>query len=124
VVGSIGAIIVHSEISRALDEDGVAVRIFRSGDRKMRGNSMEVLDERAAAKCQALVDEAGDTFARLVSLGRSMDLEAVLATEADTFTGNNAVEIGLIDAVLSKRDAWSRLEEETDRIKRQRRNAP
>src|SRR3546814_11579452 len=42
--GSIGAVILHAEMSKALEEEGINVTIFRSKDGKMRGNAMEVLD--------------------------------------------------------------------------------
>src|SRR3546814_13472078 len=55
--GSIGAVILHAEMSKALEEEGINVTIFRSKDGKMRGNAMEVLDEATKALFQGMVDE-------------------------------------------------------------------
>jgi ClpP class serine protease len=122
MVGSIGAVIVHTEFSAAMEEHGVKATIIRSGDRKYRGSSMEPLDDPTLAKLQHSVDDARRRFAKLVSIGRNIAFKDVMATEADWFEGDEAVELGLMDAVLGERDAWGRLEEECDRIKRQKRN--
>jgi capsid assembly protease len=121
MVGSIGCVVVHTSVNRALDENGIDVTVIRSGERKMRGNPYEALDEKTAAKLQASVDDVRKRFANLVSIGRNMPVADILATEADWFEGKEAVSLGLMDAVISEREAWSRLEEECDRIKRERR---
>lgn len=121
IVGSIGCVIVHTSINRALEDNGMDVTVIRSGDRKMRGNQYEALDDATQAKLQASVDDVRKRFANLVHIGRNIPVADILATEADWFEGKEAVNLGLMDAVISEREAWSRLEEECDRIKRERR---
>lgn len=122
MVGSIGCVIVHSEVTAALDDAGIKVTIIRSGERKMRGNAYEKLDKRTLAKLQASVDHVRDRFSTIVSMGRSITLEQAMATEADWYEGEEAVALGLIDEVLTEGEAWARLEDEIDRNKRERRN--
>lgn len=122
MVGSIGAVIVHTEISAALAEGGAKVTIIRSGDRKYRGNAYEPLDDPTLEKWQKSVDDSRRRFAALVAAGRGIDARDVLATEADWFEGEDARKQGLIDALLPEREAWDRLVEECDTIKRNRRN--
>lgn len=121
--GSIGCVMVHTSVSNALEENGIAVTVIRSGERKMRGNMYENLDEDALAKFQASVDAVRFRFATLVSTFRDITFEEAMATEADWFEGDEAVERGLMDAVISEREAYSRLEEECDKIKRMNRNS-
>jgi capsid assembly protease len=123
VVGSIGCLIVHSEMTAALDEKGINVTIIRSGERKARGNPYEKLDKKTITKLQASVDDVRDRFAAVVAMGRGITVEQALATEADWFEGEAAVELGLMDAVISEREAWAMLEDEIDQIKRERRTA-
>lgn len=123
MVGSIGTVIVHTSVAAALDENGIAVTVIRSGDRKYRGNQYEALDDATEAKLQASVDEARDRFANLVSIARGIPAKDIIALEGDWFEGQAAVDLGLMDAAISEREAWSRLEEEVDRIKRERRRA-
>lgn len=120
--GSIGSVMVHTSVSDALEENGIKVTVIRSGERKMRGNMYENLDEATLAKFQESVDRIRFRFASLVSTFRDISMEEALATEADWFEGEEAVERGLMDAILSERDAYSRLEEECFKIKRKGRN--
>jgi signal peptide peptidase SppA len=122
MVGSIGAVMVHTSIADALSDNGINVTVIRSGERKMRGNSYENIDKETLSKFQASVDDVRNRFANLVSMGRNIPVAAILATEADWFEGQEAVDRGLMDAIVSEREAFARLEEETDRIKRERRN--
>lgn len=122
-VGSIGCVIVHTSIAKALDENGVAVTVIRAGERKYRGSQYEDLDEATSAKLQKAVDDSRAQFANLVSMGRNLPVAAVLATEAEWFEGEEAIELGLMDEILTERQAWMRLEEEVDRIKQERRRA-
>lgn len=122
MVGSTGCVIVHTEASDALSEAGLNVTVFRSRDRKYRGNMYEKLDKQTITKLQTSVNTVGARFETLVSIGRDMPLESVAALNADWFEGEEAVALGLMDEVLSEREAWARLEEECDQIKRSRRN--
>lgn len=121
MVGSIGCVMVHTSFAQALSENGIAVKVIRAGERKMRGNSYEDLDDDTEAKFQAAVDSTRRDFAKLVAMGRPMSFKEVMATEADWFEGEEAVELNLMDRVLAEKEAWGLLEDECDRIKRERR---
>lgn len=121
LVGSIGCVFVHTSVARALDKGGVDVTIIRSGDRKSRGGHVETLDDKAVTKMQASVDQVRDQFVNLVSMARGLPVKKILATEGDWFDAEEALSIGLIDGLANEAEAWGRLEEEVDRIKRQRR---
>lgn len=122
MVGSIGCLMVHTDITAALEEDGLKVTVIRAGDRKARTMSVEPLDDQTLTKLQNSVDETRERFARLVAAGRNISFEDVMATEADWYEGEEAVQLGLMDAVLPESVAWGRLEEECDRIRRERRS--
>lgn len=123
MVGSIGCVMAHTEVSDMLEEAGVKVTIIRSGERKMRGNQYEKLDEATLSKFQASCDTVRARFAEVVAMGRGISAESALATEADWYEGQEAVAVGLMDAVTTEREAWARLEEEIERNKRERRSA-
>ncbi|MGF7152623.1 S49 family peptidase [Novosphingobium gossypii] len=122
-VGSIGCVMVHTSLAGALEENGINVTVIRSGERKYRGNQYEDLDDATMEKFQGAVDATRITFANLVAMGRDIPVDDVLATEADWFEGEEGVRLGLMDEVLTERQAWTRLEDEVDRIKQERRRA-
>lgn len=120
MVGSIGCVMAHTDITGALDEAGIKVTIIRSGERKMRGSQLENLDAATLDKFQASCDAVRDRFAVIVSMGRGITVQAAMETEADWFEGSEAVERGLMDAVISERDAWNLLENEIASAKQRR----
>lgn len=122
VTGSIGCVMVHTSVADAVAAQGAQVTVFRSGARKMRGNLYENLDEAAVAKFQETVERAALEFAGLVSVARRISVKNILALEGDWFLAEEALERRLIDGVMAEREAWARLEEECDRIKRKRRS--
>lgn len=113
--GSIGAYMMHVDFTKALDKNGIQPTIIRSGKRKARTTSYEKLDDPAKAKLLSMVDETRDIFANLVALGRGLSVEDVLATEADIYSGSDALEIGLVDGVMSEAEAWELLQLELGR---------
>lgn len=122
MVGSIGTIAMHYEVTKSLDEAGIAVTVFRSGSRKARGGIYEEIDEQFAQKLQASIDKSRDRFAEFVAMARQIPLDEVLLTEGDWYEGSEAVDLGLMDEILTEADAWGRLEEAADQHKRQTRS--
>jgi signal peptide peptidase SppA len=115
VAGSIGSYVLHVDFTKALDKAGIKVTMIRAGDRKARSNPYEELDDPMVAKLQAWVDDTRQRFAALVSMGRQIPVEKVLATEGDWYGGAEAVDRGLMDGLMSEQDAWGLLLEEVQR---------
>jgi signal peptide peptidase SppA len=115
IVGSIGCYIMHVDFSKAMDKNGLTVSIIRAGERKGRTGPYEPLDDPARAMLQGMVDETRDIFCRLVAMGRGIDLDAVMGTEAELYSGNDAVRLGLVDDVMSEAEAWGLLQLELGR---------
>ncbi len=85
---------------------GVEGIIVRSGDAKAMGNLFEHPTEEHLAIEQAIVDELYDMFVRAVAEGRSMDEERVRKlADGRPYTGQQALELGLVDELGSLRDA-------------------
>ena len=103
-LGSIGALQVHVEASRALDAAGIKVTIIRAGARKADANPFEPLVDAARADAQAGVDRIRTAFAAAVVAGRAradLDVAKVLGTEAAMFDADRAVALGLADRIGS-----------------------
>ena len=102
IVGSVGVVLLHTEISRKLDKAGISTRLIHAGARKVDGNQFEPLTDEVAAELQAEIDRFHDLFVACVARGRpGMTEKAVRATEARTYIGADAVAVGLADEVAS-----------------------
>ncbi len=98
--GSIGVITLHADLSGALEKEGVKVTVLTAGAHKADGNPYQALPEDVATRIRAQLEAGRQLFANAVAEGRGTRLtaEAALATEADYFTGPDAVRLGLADA--------------------------
>lgn len=98
-VGSIGVWTMLVDMTKGLSKNGIEVTMVRAGDRKARGGPYEHADKATFEKLQAWVDETWDIFAGTIAATRPISKQAVLALEGDWFTGNDALGLGLVDAV-------------------------
>ncbi|MQX37885.1 S49 family peptidase [Roseospira navarrensis] len=108
-VGSIGAVIMHLDISRLLEHDGVAVSLIHAGQHKVDGNPFQALPDTVRADWQRAVDDTRRLFAAVVArnrqaAGAALTEQDALDTEARCLKGPTgtaeAVRIGLADAVM------------------------
>lgn len=120
LVGSIGTVITHIDMSAMLAEWGIAVEHIYSGARKVDGSPFKPLGDDARAVFQDSVDRFRARFAADVAGNRGLDVAAVMATEADVFDGlavggkAPAVATGLADIVLPPDEVLARLTAELD----------
>ncbi|WP_336286569.1 S49 family peptidase [Cronobacter dublinensis] len=104
-VGSIGVVVAHRCVEKQLEKAGVAITLIHAGAHKVDGNPYEALPEDVRKDIQARVDETRMMFAQKVSDNTGLSLKAVLATEAKTFDGEEAIRLGLADEVINYADA-------------------
>lgn len=104
-VGSIGVIVTHMEMSKALENMGLTVTLIRSKPRKAEAGPYEQLTEKAQARIQSSVDYSHKEFVALVARNRGMTEAEVDATDALPFMPHEAVENGLADEIGALDDA-------------------
>jgi ClpP class serine protease len=107
--GSIGVITMHIDHSAKMEKAGSKVTIISSGKHKGDGHSFGPLEEDVRNKIQARIDHMRDHFAAAVGefRGARLTKAGALATEADAFTGEDAVKAGLADAVARPSEAFA-----------------
>lgn len=116
LVGSIGAVIVHENWSKALEEVGVEITPIQFGAKKTDGAWWEALSDSAREDLQAEIDQCGRDFVADVVAGRpQLSAEEVIATEARVFMGHHdagersALALKLVDAHASEEAAFAEL---------------
>jgi ClpP class serine protease len=114
-VGSIGVVAMHVDESGADAQDGLKYTYIYSGDHKVDGNEHEPLSDPAREAIQADCDRLRALFAASVAKYRGVTAEAMLATQAAGFFGENAVAAKLADAVGTPADALVALSAEIAR---------
>jgi signal peptide peptidase SppA len=101
-LGSIGVVVLHTDMSGKLAQDGIAVSLIHSGSHKVDANPYTPLPPEVRAEIQREIDVLRFLFAETVAAGRGAkcDAKAALATEAASFRGTDAVASGLADEVI------------------------
>ncbi|MFN3994605.1 MAG: S49 family peptidase [Tabrizicola flagellatus] len=100
-VGSIGVVAMHSDMSGALDQKGIAVTLIHAGARKVDANPYQPLPEAVRDRIAGELEDLRQLFAETVAEGRGrrLDTRQALGTEAAVFRGEAAVFAGLADEV-------------------------
>lgn len=116
--GSIGAVVMHVDWSAALTEAGIKITLIASGDHKTDGNPYEPLAVEVVDRIKADLDHVRARFAEVVGRGRgkAMNAQAALATQAQVFTGREAVSLGLADAIGDPHEAFAAFRAEIRRF--------
>ena len=107
-VGSIGTIAVHCDMSGAMKKAGYKATIVHAGKHKKDFNRFEPLTKQALERLQKLVDSDYALLVNTVARNRGMEAEAIRATEALTYDGQEGVDIGLADEVSSMKGILGR----------------
>lgn len=103
--GSIGVVMMHVDVSEALKNEGIKVSFIHAGEHKVDGNMYEPLSAEVRAEFQAEIDASYDMFVAQVVKGRGLEDQAVRETEARIYRAEDALVLGLIDAVQNPVDA-------------------
>ena len=111
-IGSIGTAMSITDLSGLYEKLGIRIDDITSADSKDSSYGNRALTEEERAYYQKMVDDINETFIATVAEGRDMSIEEVrsLATGL-TFTGMDAVEVGLADQIGTLEDACNKAAE-------------
>lgn len=98
-VGSIGVIALHIDQSVRNAQNGLSVTALTAGAHKNDGTPHAPLTPQATTALQAEIDRLYALFVDHVAQMRGLDADAVRATEAALYFGDDAVASGLADAI-------------------------
>lgn len=115
MTGSIGAIAMHEDMSGLFEKIGIKPEVIKSGAMKDMLNPMSPMSDEARQIVQTVVAEVHDQFVQAVADGRdNLDRPAVEAlADGRIYTGQQAVENGLVDEIGGLREALDRAGELT-----------
>jgi len=106
ITGSIGVIMQTADLTGLLDKLGVEAEAFRSGPLKAQPNPLEPITDEVRRATQAVIDEMHALFVDMVAEGRGMDRAAVARlADGRIYSGQEAVRLGLVDAVGGEDEA-------------------
>lgn len=108
-VGSVGVIGMVEDYTEAMAQAGVRCAVLTTGARKADGNPAVPMSEASIAALQGQIDRLGAQFFGLVAEARPLSAAEVQALEAACLMGQDAVDAGLADEVISRTQLIARL---------------
>ncbi|MCG9891194.1 MAG: signal peptide peptidase SppA [Thermosynechococcaceae cyanobacterium MS004] len=106
ITGSIGVILRGNNLERLLEKVGVSFKVIKSGPYKDILAFDRELTEPEQQILQALIDTSYGQFIQTVADARKLDLETVRSfADGRVFTGQQAVELGLVDRLGTEEEA-------------------
>lgn len=111
VAGSVGVVMAHASYQEYLKEEGIKVTLIHSGAHKVEGNPYEDLPDEVLQRFQRDTAALRQQFAELVARHTGLTAEAVLATEAACYRGQEAVDIGFAHQLVNGHEALAEFSE-------------
>jgi protease-4 len=106
LTGSIGVISEFPNAAGLLEKAGVEFVVITSGPRKDLGSPYREMTDEERAYWQTIIDETYESFVAIVAEGRRMSVEEVKPlADGGVFTGQQALEAGLVDQIGYEEDA-------------------
>ena len=106
MTGSIGVIVKFPNLEGFFEKIGYKSEVIKSGPLKDVGASNRPMSEEERKLMQDLIDNVYGQFVRDIALARGMDEETVQRlADGRVYTGEQALEVGLIDSLGNFTDA-------------------
>jgi signal peptide peptidase SppA len=111
LVGSIGVVSAHEDVSAAAEAKGVRVTLISAGKYKTEGNSLGPLSDEGLAHAQSMVDEFYGMFVSDVAKGRRVPVDDVRNGygEGRVVNARAAVASNLVDRIATVEDVVGEL---------------
>lgn len=112
--GSIAALMNMTDKSKAYEKMGLETFVIRAdwADRKAVGSGGEKFDAPLIEKMSAIVNEMSNQIAEFVAAMRGIPLKSIKSLRGEIFTGTDMIKYGLLDDIVSEKEAWAMLEQE------------
>jgi protease-4 len=106
LTGNVGVIMEILQYYEGLEKLGVAVKTIKSGEMKDTGNPAREMTERDRKQLQKVVNDVHRQFLDVVTEERQLKSSArALVAEGSIFSGEQALELGLVDTLGTFEDA-------------------
>ncbi len=106
ITGSIGVLAAYLRTEELFHKIGLDVTVIKSGHLKDVGSPYREMTEEEKSYLGEILDKVYDQFVAAVSQGRRLSIERVRElAEGRIYTGDQAVELGLIDRIGTYEDA-------------------
>jgi len=108
-MGSIGVVMIHVDKSEANKRAGISYTYMYAGDKKIDGSPNSPLSDSARADAQATIDSMYSLFVTTVARNTNLSEKTIINTQAGTYHGQSAIDIGLANGILPYQEVVNNL---------------
>ncbi len=105
-IGSVGVVVQLVNNSKMLENKGITRKFITYGDNKVPFDDSGEFTAKFIQSIQEKVNKTGIQFNKFIARNRNMQVEDVIATQAEVFDTEDALEVGFIDKVMTKSEFY------------------
>jgi signal peptide peptidase SppA len=106
VTGSIGVIMSHTSVKRAMDMAGYDVTFIQDGEAKAETHFYKELTDEAKARLEVMVKRDKEKFVKAVSKNLNIEESVIIGTKSAILSSEDALELGLIHSIMPPLEAY------------------
>lgn len=105
-IGSVGVVVQLVNNSKMLEKAGITRKFITYGENKVPFDDSGEFSNKFIQSIQDKVNKTGLQFNSFVAKNRNMRVEDVIATQAEVYDAEDALEIGFIDKIMTKSEFY------------------
>ena len=105
-IGSVGVVVQLVNNSKMLEKTGITRKFITYGENKVPFDDSGEFSKKFLQSIQDKVNKTGLQFNSFVAKNRNMQVEDVIATQAEVYDAEDALEIGFIDKIMTKSEFY------------------
>lgn len=106
--GSIGVVVQLINNSKMLSDIGITRKFITYGDNKAPFDDQGEFTDKFLESIQKKVNKTGLEFSNFVAKNRNMNVEDVIALQAEIFTSEDALSLGLVDKIMTRSEFFDK----------------
>ena len=105
-IGSVGVVVQLVNNSKMLEKTGITRKFITYGENKVPFDDSGEFSNKFIQSIQDKVNKTGLQFNSFVAKNRNMQVEDVIATQAEVYDAEDALGIGFIDKIMTKSEFY------------------
>ena len=105
-IGSVGVVVQLVNNSKMLENKGITRKFITYGENKVPFDDSGEFTNKFIQSIQEKVNKTGIQFNKFIAKNRNMQVEDVIATQAEVFDAEDALDVGFIDKIMTKSEFY------------------
>lgn len=105
-IGSVGVVVQLVNNSKMLENKGITRKFITYGENKVPFDDSGEFTAKFIQSIQEKVNKTGIQFNKFIAKNRNMQVEDVIATQAEVFDTEDALKVGFIDKIMTKSEFY------------------